>query len=183
MNRHNAPPVVYPLGRSRFLGGFLLTFWLAGLVSALLWLSAMHQPDWRLLLAGCSVLFAGFAARTAWNNLPGGQLAWDGNAWHWESPGYQTGAGEHSLSVIADFQQHLLLRLENQAGASLWLWVEQGAMPERWLDLRRAVYSPHRSRTSLPPHDFVPVDPSDSLSPAVALSKAMPTQHVPQAKP
>lgn len=183
MNRHNAPPVVYPLGRSPFLGGLLLVFWLAGLFSVLLWWSVTRQHDWRMLLAGFSVLLAGLAARITWDNLPGGQLAWDGDVWRWESPGYQTGAGEHALSVIADFQQRLLLRLENQDGARLWLWVEQNTMPERWLDLRRAVYSPHKSRAPLPAHDFVPVEPSASPLPAVALSKAMPSQHVPQAKP
>ena len=183
MNRHNAPAVVYPLGRSRFLGGLLLAFWLAGLVLALLWWGAMRQPDWRLLLAGVSVLFSGLAARAAWYNLPGGGLVWDGNAWLRESPGYQTGASEHSLSVIADFQQHLLLRLENQAGASLWLWVEKNTMPERWLDLRRAVYSPHKSRVSVATHDLLPAEPSDSAAAAVAPSKSMQSQHVPQAMP
>jgi hypothetical protein len=165
------------------LGGLLLVFWLAGLFSVLQWWNVMRQPDWRMLLAGSSVLLTGLAARTTWDNLPGGQLAWDGDVWRWESAGYQTGVGEHALSVIADFQQRLLLRLENPDGASLWLWVEQNAMPERWLDFRRAVYSLRKSRASLPAHDFVPVDSSDSPPPAVALSKAMLSQHVPQAKP
>lgn len=142
----------------------------------------MRQFDWRLLLAGLSVLLAGLASRTTWNNLPGGQLAWDGDVWRWESPGYQTGEGEHALSVIADFQQRLLLRLENQAGASLWLWVEQSVMPERWLDLRRAVYSPHRSRSALPAHDFVPAEPSGLPLPAESLLKAMQSEPVPQSK-
>lgn len=136
-----------------------------------------------MLLAAFSVLLAGFAARITWDNLPGGQLAWDGDAWHWESPGYQTGVGEHALSVIADFQQWLLLRLENQAGASLWLWVEKNAMPERWLDLRRAVYSPHKARAPRSPHDFVPTELSDLPPLAVAPSNAMQPQHVSQAKP
>lgn len=175
--------MVYPLGRSRFLGCLLLVLWLAGLVSALLWWNVMRPADWRMLLVFLSVLFAGLAARTAWNNHPGGQLAWDGDAWHWESPGYQTGAGEHSLSVLADFQQRLLLRLESQAGASVWLWVEKNAMPERWLDLRRAVYSPHKSPASPALHDFVSAEPPDSLPPAVAPSKAMQSPHDPQAMP
>jgi len=183
LNRHNAPPVVYPLGRSRFLGSLLLALWLAGLVSALLWWNATRPADWRMLLIFLSAPVAGLAARTAWKNLPAGQLAWDGDAWHWESSGYQTGRGEHALSVVADFQQRLLLRLENPAGASLWLWVEKKALPERWLDLRRAVYSPHKSRVSLPMHDAVPAQPPDLLLPAVATSKSMQSEHVPQAMP
>jgi hypothetical protein len=174
--------VVFPLGRSSFLRGVLLVFWVSGLLSVLLWWNVMRQFDWRLLLAGFSVLLAGIAARITWKNLPGGQLAWDGDVWRWESPGYQTGESEHALSIVADFQQRLLLRLENQAGASLWLWVEQNAMPERWLDLRRAVYSPHRSRASLPAHDFLPTEPSCSPPAAVAPSKTMQSHHVSQVK-
>lgn len=136
-----------------------------------------------MALACFSVLLAGLAARTSWKNLPSGQLAWDGEVWRRESPGYQTGLAEHEMSVIADFQHSLLLRLENQAHASLWLWVEKTAMPERWLDLRRAVYSPHRSPVALPPHDFLPAEPSSLPAPAVALSGALQAQNAPQAKP
>jgi toxin CptA len=183
LNRHNAPPVAYPLGRSPFLGRLLLGLWLAGLFSVLLWWNVTRQLDWRMALAGFSVLLAGLAARTSWDKLPSGQLAWDGEVWRWESAGYQTGAAEHDLSVIADFQQSLLLRLENPARASLWLWVEQSAMPERWLDLRRAVYSPHKSPAVLQQHDFLPDESSSLPSPAVAVSIAMHSQNVPQAKP
>ena len=136
-----------------------------------------------MALALVAVLVAGVAARTSWNNLPGGQLAWDGEVWRWESASYQTGIAELELSVIADFQRSLLLRLENHARASLWLWAEQSAMPDRWLDLRRAVYSPHKSPAALPQHDFFPVEPSSLPSPAVAVSTAMHPVNVPRAKP
>lgn len=176
--------MVYPLGRSPFLGGLLLAFWLAGLVSVLLWWNVSRQADGRLLLAACCLLLSGLAAGIGWKNLSGGRLAWDGDAWRWESAGYATGAGEYSLSVIADFQQRLVLRLENQAGASLWLWAERSAMPERWLDLRRAIYSPHRVGTSRPAHGPVPAGPADDAQPAaVAPSQAMPTPHASQARP
>jgi hypothetical protein len=161
----------------------LLALWLAGFFSVLLWWHARQQLDLRVALAGLSVLLAGLAARTSWNHLPSGRLAWDGEAWRWESPGYQAGVAEHELSVIADVQHGLLLRLENRASASLWLWVEQRAMPERWLDLRRAVYSPHRSPAALPPHDFLPVQPPALPLPAAALSGPMQARNTPQARP
>jgi toxin CptA len=141
---HNAPPVVYPLGRSRFQGWLLAFVWCGGLLLAFWWAAAMRQIDWRIFLAGGCIAAAGVTAYIGWKNAPVGQLAWDGQHWRWESPGYQTGIAEQQLSVIADFQHLLLLRIENPAHASLWLWLERRALPERWLDLRRAVYSPHR---------------------------------------
>lgn len=185
MNRHNAPPVVYPLGRSPLLGKVLLVFWLAGLLSVLLWWYATGRFDWRIALGLAAVLMAGLAARTSWTRVAGGQLAWDGDLWHWESASYQAGVAEHQLSVVADFQTRLLLRLENQARASLWLLAEQCAMPDRWLDLRRAVYSPHKLPTALPSHDFVPAEAGSLAAPgpAVAVSTAMHPVNVPPAKP
>ena len=112
----------------------------------------------------CTVV-AGGAAYAGWKNAPVGQIAWDGQLWRWESLGYQTGIAEQQLSVVADFQSVLLLRIENQAHASLWLWAERAAMPERWLDLRRAVYSPHRALPRIGQHgraqavDTAPIKP------------------------
>ncbi|MBC7610955.1 MAG: hypothetical protein H7228_15535 [Polaromonas sp.] len=145
MTTHNAPPVVYPLGRSRFQAVVLAGLWSAGLLSILFWLNASHSIGWRALLAAASLVFAGFSAIRGWKNSPIGQLVWDGQLWRWESQSYQAGVANQALFVIADLQSLLLIRLENQAHASLWLWVEQKACPERWLDLRRAVYSPHRA--------------------------------------
>ena len=169
MNRHNAPPVVYPLERSFFLGTLLLVLWFAGLLALLLWFHSISRLDWRIGVAFSAVLGAGLAARTGWSHMPSGQLAWSGETWRWESPSYQTGSTEQALSVIADFQQMLLLRLENQTGASLWLWLERSAMPDRWLDLRRAIYSPHRSPAARQ-HDLLPGNSFASTgSPALAV--------------
>lgn len=78
---------------------------------------------------------------------PIGQLVWDGQHWHWESLAYQAGMAEYQVIVAADFQHVVLLHIRNHANASLWLWAERGTLPERWLDLRRAIYSPHRITT------------------------------------
>lgn len=95
------------------------------------------------------VLGAGLASLYGWKNSPVGQLAWDAQVWRWEGPGYKAGIAEYELSVALDFQYLMLLRIENQAHAKLWLWAERRANPTRWLDLRRAVYSPHRSAGSV----------------------------------
>ena len=178
MSLHNAPPVVYPLGRSRFLGTFLLGLWLCGLLLTVLWyFHGTRQLDWRLGLAAIAALGAGVAAYTGWRRSPVGQLAWDGGVWRWESGGYQAGVAEYELSVLADLQHYLLLRLENPARTRLWLWVERSVMPERWLDLRRAVYSSRKALVTLSPHDSLPPEPV----PAVAVSGCMfPAKVTPQ---
>lgn len=145
MTSHNAPSVVYPLGHSRFHGYFLLCLWLTGSLLTLLWIYGSHAFDWRVYLALTTVMLAGAVAYKGWKSTPVGQLTWDGQCWRWEGTGYLTGVTEQKLTVIVDFQSLLLLRLENPAYAHLWLWAERRVLPERWLDLRRAVYAPHRT--------------------------------------
>ena len=144
MTTHDAPPVTYPLGRSVFQASVLAGFWLAGLIAAGAWAYLVRQPDWRIGVCVASVVVAGMAAYRGWKNSPAGSIAWDGQSWRWESPGYQTGVAEQQLSVLADFQGVMLLRIENHAKAGMWLWVERKSFPERWMDFRRAVYSPAR---------------------------------------
>jgi len=138
---HDAPPVAYPLGRSHFQAGALAGLWLAGLLVTLMWWLAAPRPDWRLAAATVAMLGAGALAWRGWSHAPVGQLHWDGQVWLWESPSYQSGTPVLRLSVALDLQRLLLLRVENSDRATLWLWAHRSAMPERWLDLRRAVYS------------------------------------------
>ncbi len=104
-----------------------------------------QQVGWRQLTGLAAVIAAGLGAHHGWKNSPIGQLAWDGQAWRWEGLGYQAGVAQYELSSAADFKNVMLLRVENQAHAKLWLWAERRADPARWLDLRRAVFSPHRA--------------------------------------
>ena len=147
MTTHHAPSVVYPLGQSRLLAGILASFWSAGAAVTLLWFGTLRAADWRLAVSAALVILAGIAAWRGWKNSPTGQLAWDGDCWHWQSVSYQSGLSEQKISVLADFQRVVLVKIENQAHASMWLLLEQTSMPERWLDLRRALYSPQRTET------------------------------------
>ena len=144
LSQHNAPSVVYPLGRSRLQGLLLLGFWFVGAAVVGRWLALSQAFGWQqglgLLLLGA----ASFAAWAGWKNSAVGRLAWDGQVWRWESRGYQAGSAEHIVSVAFDGQALLLLRIDNPDQARLWLWAERRMCPERWMDLRRAVYSPHR---------------------------------------
>lgn len=144
MSKHNAPPVSYPLGRSRLQGQVLLGLWLVGMAAVTLWATSSAILGWRQILGGVGLAAAGAAAWIGWKNSATGQLAWDGQHWRWDSRGYQTGTVHYQVVVALDFQSLLLLRVGNPAQASLWLWAERKACPPRWLDLRRAVFSPHR---------------------------------------
>lgn len=153
---HNAPPVTYPMGRSHFQGFALLSLWLFGMAVLVLWWWTAQRVDWRLWVMLTAVLTVGLATGVGWKNSPAGQLRWDGQDWCWESRGYQSGTPARHLAVALDLQRSLLLRLENHDHATLWLWASRSAMPERWLDLRRAVHS--RRRRSAPAGTTVPSD-------------------------
>ncbi|MEO5606646.1 MAG: hypothetical protein ABIR13_03545 [Polaromonas sp.] len=169
MNRHNAPPVAYPLGRPVFLRHLLLGLWLAGLLCVLLWIASARQQPGAVVLALVAVLGAGMALWVSWKNLQCGQLTWDGDIWYWESMGCQECNALHELSVVADLQSRLLLRFEGQPGKGLWLWAEQASLPERWLDLRRAVFAPHKSAPGKLQHDKTDaVDVMDAMDPMKA---------------
>ena len=167
MTIHNAPPVAYPLGRSYFLERALSGLWLAGLVLTLAWLFSLQRFDGRIASAFAVVLIAGVVARSAWRR-PEGQLIWDGKDWRLDSAHAPSGTAEHDLYVIADFQSVLLLRIEDQRGASRWLCLERRASPDRWLDMRRAVYAVKRNPTGARWHD-APAAPSQ---PAVLVSQS-----------
>lgn len=141
--------MTYPLERSHWQAFLFSAFWLAALLLASVWTLGSQQLGWRQAVGLITVMGAGLAAWHGWKNAPVGQLTWDGQVWRWEGPGYQAGVAEYELSAALDFQNVMLLRLENQAHAKLWLWAERRAFPTRWLDLRRAVYSPHRSPSGM----------------------------------
>lgn len=141
MPLYNAPSVIYPLGRSHFLGRLMLLAWsLAGFLTAAWWWAAA-AGDARPWLGWATWLAAGVLMARGWRSSPVGQLGWDGQHWAWESLVYQDVGNLEVPHVVLDVQFAVLLRLDNPAGASWWLWVERRALPSRWLDLRRAIYA------------------------------------------
>jgi hypothetical protein len=145
-SRQHAPFVRFPLGRSRVLGGVLLAgLVLAAAVVLTWWLSpgraaAARVPLW---VATALCLCAGGTAAHYWWQQFRGSLIWDGQAWLLEnqelSP--KSWALLGSPEVIVDVQAHLWLRVVLPQRQPLWLWLDKNSQPERWMDLRRAVYS------------------------------------------
>jgi hypothetical protein len=142
---HNAPSVSYPAGRSRFAAWLVLGLWVPACAAALLWYGL--SPDGVRTAAMLGALAAsGLFAAWHWWRTPAGTLAWDGARWNWS---VQPGVADAGVEVALDLQGVLLLRWE--AGrARRWIWLERDALPERWDDIRRAVYSRARP-TALQP--------------------------------
>ena len=134
---HHAPPVSYPVGRSRAVGAAALIACVAGLVATAFWALQDGESGWRKPAALLALPLAAWACR-AWRASPSGSLSWDGQSWHWSGGG---GEKTGQLAVCLDFQQLLLLRWQAENARAHWLWLERGRMPARWNELRRAVYS------------------------------------------
>ena len=137
---HGAPSVSYPVGRSRIAGRLFLLFWLCGACcAAAAWLRLGSKADWRSGLLVVSVLVAGAAAWAgSQHRARPSVLSFDGLRW---SIGGVAGMQAADASVALDGQSWLLVRLALPRRAARWVWLERRAMPERWQDLRCAVYS------------------------------------------
>lgn len=138
---HNAPPVTYPVGRSRFQAGAQGALWLLGVATVAGWCWQVDALGWRQGAAALSVVGAGLLAVFGWWKTPAAALRWDGQQWFWTANDV---ARTVHVSAHLDLQHHLLLRLRPDAGRPLWCWAERASQPVHWRSLRRAVYSPAR---------------------------------------
>lgn len=152
---HNAPPVVYPVGRCVWArAAFMVVCGLSAL-GLILW-SMQAQTDTALLWAAwlfwalCTAFAAWFAPKQA---LTGGRLGWTGEAWFWQQTGCaMPDAQAVSVMVGLDTGHGLLLwiRFLDEQGAArgqlVNAWVQADAMPSKWHGFRCAVYS--RPKTS-----------------------------------
>lgn len=136
------------------------------------WFAGTGRLDWRIASGGAAVLAAGLSLYKTWRDAPYGQIDWDGAIWRWQSAKDGTVSIEQSLSVVADFQKRLVLVIESGSGVRLWFCAERMAFPERWMDFRRAVYSPRRT-SAIPPGSEL----SSERVAAVAVSSHAQAQH------
>ena len=147
---HNAPPVVYPVGRfvwGRWLFAAFCVLSAAGLIA---WHKLSLATGPKLWAAGfvwavCVLSAALWAPR---QTLTDGRLGWSGESWFWQA---NADAGDHvqsvSVSVGLDSEAGILLWVQpldeqGQAqGRLLCAWLQAGAMPSKWHGFRCAVYS------------------------------------------
>ena len=142
---HNAPPVVYPVGR--FVGGARVGLALAVSAAAVLiaWLVWTDAPAaaWGWSLLGWGVAAAGTLWLMPREFLQQGELVWDGEVWH-----HSVSIGEDApiaLSLTFDGGSFMLLAITAPAGAG-GAWPRhavlcQSDMPTHWHGFRCAVYS------------------------------------------
>ena len=124
---------------------FLLTG--AGVVAAWVGFGARDAVVSAAVALGLWLLAAAGASHFWWSQ-PRGVLQFDGQAWTLGQTA-KSFSGPLALSVppevLLDLQAHLWVRVVPMGRASQWLWLERSSQPERWMDLRRAVYSRARS--------------------------------------
>ena len=153
---HNAPSVVYPVGRCAFQGWMLVL--LGGVTAGVgfLFLLESHAQvrgfwTWSSNLAGAIGWVAWVTwAFVCWRRSPQGELHWnpphvDGDgvsgAWSWIDPVSAEPLALSRVEDVLDLQDWVLLHITGPGVSGRWLWVEQRAFPARWLGLRRALVS------------------------------------------
>ena len=139
------PPVVYPVQRSGALGSLLAAVVLTSGAGLCLWAwqGARNATGPAGFVAGGLWLLAATGALHFWRSQFCGILRWDGQSWILDPQITATAplvlrAPPH---VLLDLQSCLWVNVQWAARGRVWLWLEQSARPERWRDLRRAVYS------------------------------------------
>jgi hypothetical protein len=145
VSRHS-PAVLYPLRRSGALGWAVAAVLLVGAAGLFGWalqgaagaISAVAA--WAAL--GVWVL-AAVSALHFWWHQASGWLRWDGQSWTLEpdSPHVTALALSSAPEVLVDLQSRLWVSVHLSHCGHAWLWLDRSIQPERWMDLRRAVYS------------------------------------------
>lgn len=139
-----APAVLYPLRRSLVLGAVLMGLLFAGAAVLWAWLAQGATLSWvPVSTAGGLWLVAAAGAVHFWRQQFVGSLRWDGQGWALERDGPEKifRALSAPPEVLLDLQAHLWVCVSPWGHHRTWLWLERASQPERWLDMRRAVYS------------------------------------------
>lgn len=147
---HNAPPVVYPVGRFALGRLLYMVVCMLSAVGLLRWQTltlASGSTLWGAwcLWSVCALSVALWAPRQA---LKGGRLGWSGETWFWQAGADSAEQAQPvAVSLGLDTGQGLLLwvRTVDERGRAQGLlrsaWLDAGEMPSKWHGFRCAVYS------------------------------------------
>ncbi|MEN9688302.1 MAG: hypothetical protein RI998_299 [Pseudomonadota bacterium] len=143
---HNAPPVVYPVGR--FAWGLPLAVVLAFMAAAVLMLWWVWSSASALACAGLAGVWCGAATCAVVLGrrefVQQGALAWDGE--QWQGCGISDHDGPVQLTLTLDWGHGMLVACRAQAPEAAWprtrhACLRRADMPSRWHGFRCAVYS------------------------------------------
>jgi toxin CptA len=136
---HSAPPVNYPVGRSRNAERLLLILWGLGVFGVSIACVQSGALCWREGILLLSAVVVGTAAWTGVRRCSApADLTFDGQ--HWTMSG-SIPVRTARASVALDLQFLLLICLTESVQIRRWIWLDRNAMPAQWQDLRRALYS------------------------------------------
>jgi hypothetical protein len=160
--RHDAPPVVYPVGH--FVWGRVFFVATASLSAAGLtfWqMQGASSPAWNVAWVGWLGCLIGTAVWGPRQTLSKGELFWTGEAWFWQYRDQKQ-----------QFQSHQVLLekgLDTGSGLLLWItlldsqsrrrsslrcaWLSEAKLPSKWHGFRCAVYSRTREEIHAPKAD------------------------------
>ena len=141
---HNAPPVVFPVGRFVWGRWVMLALALLGGIG-LMWhphFPVFNLQPWALSGWGLLLLAAIWATRV--DHWQTGTLVWTGEVWLWRDP--QDHEWEVGLQVVWDTGSAMGLALSPQRTYRVplkrFVWLSQDDLPVLWHGFRCAVYSP-----------------------------------------
>jgi hypothetical protein len=151
--RYRPPVVAYALERPYWAAKAAIACWLV-LAAVMQGWALQPQASWRQQgVAASFLLLAAWLLRRQHRLWPAGRLFWDGERWRLGLDATAAAAAPAGvvLRVALDGGSWLWMEAraaEGEAGRRgwcrrvHWLYLSQRQSPERWGDLRRAVYSP-----------------------------------------
>ncbi len=150
--KYAAPAVRYPFARSAALGWLCVGLAIASGCGAVWYGSKVWAATGGGAFALAAIIgwvAAALGSLVYWWRSPCGLLAWNGQVWavhmvdaRCAAPPEDGVALQQAPAVILDLQHTLWIMVYRDGQGPLWLWLERSSSPERWGDLRRAVYSP-----------------------------------------
>jgi hypothetical protein len=149
--RYRPPVVAYASEHPRWAGKAAAACWLVLAAVMLGWVWQPQASGLQRGAAGGFLLLAAFLLRRQHRCWPVGRLLWDGERWSLGLDGAAAAAEPAGvvLHVVLDGGSWLWMEARAAGGEAgrghrrvYRLYLSQRQSPERWGDLRRAVYSP-----------------------------------------
>ena len=144
---HAAPAIRYPVARSLRAGALLFAVWCLACVVCWSWWWQGGASGWHAVALAAVSLLGASAAHAQWRVSPTGGLRWDGDTWWWQARGEDEVLV--SVQVHLDLQGGLLVQVPGAPWRARWLYLERSVLPERWADLRRAMFAASSSVPSV----------------------------------